>query len=275
MSKSQTDQVKTSEEAASGSPNDIGHFLISKLPSLATLAVFVAIILVWHYSAEIFGLPAFLLPKPLIVLSAFWEGLTDGSYLKHGLVTIQELAWGFGGGTLIAVVVASLLSQSKLLERMFYPYMVALQTFPKIAIAPLLITWFGFGLGPKAIIAGILAFFPVLINMMIGLRTIDRDQLELLRSYAASPWKIFWLCRIRTSLPFFFAGVETGIVLAMLGAITAEFVGARAGLGYLIVQKNAAMSIDGVFALLVLLGLIGVSLHMVARYLHQKIVFWG
>lgn len=248
------------------------RFLLS--PSFASLLVFVCIVLIWHYSIYLFDLPALLLPGPISVLKAFWIGIIDGSYLRHSQATLLEVFWGFSVGTIAAVVVASILSQSRLLERMFYPYMVALQTFPKIAIAPLLITWFGFGIGPKAIIAGILAFFPVLINMMIGLRSVDRDQLELLRSFAASRWQILWLCKLRSALPFFFAGIETGIVLAMLGAITAEFVGARSGLGYLVVQKNAVMSIDGVFAILVLLGLIGVGLHLAVRYVHARVVFW-
>jgi NitT/TauT family transport system permease protein len=243
-------------------------------PWVVSGLVFVGFLAFWEWAVGFFGLPAILLPAPSRVAAALWADAASGLYLKHGITTLEELAWGFSVGTALGVIVAALLTQSQLLERVLYPYVIALQTFPKIAIAPLLITWFGFGIGPKAILAGMLAFFPVLINMMVGLRAVDEAQVELLRSFATSRWKIFRLCRLPASLPFFFAGIETGIVLAMLGAITGEFVGARTGLGYLVVQKNSVMAIDSVFALLVVLGVLGVGLHLAVRAIHRKVVFW-
>jgi NitT/TauT family transport system permease protein len=243
-------------------------------PWMLALIAFIGIVAIWQWLVILFDLPPILIPGPRAVAEALWTDLRSGAYLYHGATTLQELIWGFVLGSIIGVVAAALLSQIPLLERMFYPYLIALQTFPKIAIAPLLITWFGFGATPKAVLAGVLAFFPVLINMMIGLRAVDPAQIELLRSFKAGRWKMFWLCRFPASMPFFFAAIETGIVLAMLGAITGEFVGAQSGLGYLVVQKNAVMSIDGVFALLIVLAVIGVGLHLAIRAIHRKVVFW-
>lgn len=265
--------VSTHGPAAAGAPPPRKPRSLSN-PWALTLAVFVAFVAAWEWAVGFFELPVILLPPPSRVAAALWADAASGLYLKHGLTTLEELAWGFSVGTVLGVVVAALLTHSRLLERVFYPYVIALQTFPKIAIAPLLITWVGFGIGPKAILGGMLAFFPVLINMMVGLRAVDEAQIELLRSFATSRWKIFWLCRLPSSLPFFFAGIETGIVLAMLGAITGEFVGARSGLGYLVVQKNSVMAIDGVFALLVVLGILGVGLHLAVRVIHRNVVFW-
>jgi NitT/TauT family transport system permease protein len=243
-------------------------------PVVSVPVVLVLVILFWHWSIRFFGVPELLMPTPLAVAKTFWADTASGLYWTHMGATLTETFFGFVFGTLAGVVVAAILVQSSFLERTFYPFLVAFQTFPKVAIAPLLITWFGFGIAPKAILGGLLSFFPVLVNMMIGLRSVPSEQLELLQSLQASRWQVFRIAQLPASLSYFFAAVETGIVLTILGVITGEFVGARKGLGYLVVQKNAIMSIDGVFAVLILMGLLGVGFHLLAKTAHKRIIFW-
>lgn len=265
-----------SESAAEGYGHRAGPGILAVVTSPWLLASVVALVIfgIWEWSVQAFRIPNILLPGPGQVLNVFWADLLGGTYWRHGASTAYELGVGFIAGTVLGVIVAAIMVHVPIMERAVYPYVIVLQTFPKIAIAPLLITWFGFGIAPKAILAGLLAFFPVLVNMIVGLRSVDEEQLELLRSLSAGRLKIFRVVRLPASLPFFFASIETGIVLAMLGAITGEFVGARTGLGYLVVQKNAVMAIDGVFAVLVVLGILGVGLHLAIREIHRKVVFW-
>jgi len=237
-------------------------------------AVAIAVFGAWEWLVGAFGIPEILLPRPSQILRVFLKHMVDGTYWRHGLTTVYELGVGFLCGTVLGVVVAAVMVHVPLVERSLYPYVVLLQTFPKIAVAPLLITWFGFGVAPKAVLGGMLAFFPVLVNMMVGLRAVEPEQVELLESLSANKMTIFRLVRLPASLPYFFAAMETGVVLAMLGAITGEFVGARRGLGYLLVQQNAVMAIDGVFGVLIVFGLLGVGLHMAIRWVHKRVVFW-
>ncbi len=245
-----------------------------KSPWFSVPLMLVLLLLAWEWVARGLQISELVLPTPDQVAVTFWADLTSGLYWPHLGVTLYESLLGFIFGTLIGALAAALLVRMPALEQMVYPFVVAMQTFPKVAIAPLLITWFGFGMAPKAVLGGLLAFFPVLVNMMVGLKAVPEEQLELLQSLAASEWQIFWTARLPTALPYFFAAIETGIVLTVLGVITGEFVGARKGLGYLVVQKNAVMSIDGVFAVLVLLGLLGVLLHLIVKALHKRVVFW-
>jgi len=146
---------------------------------------------------------------------------------------------------------------------------------PKIAIAPLVIVWFGFGISSKVIIAATVAFFPVLVNVIVGLKTIDPAKLDLMRSLRASRWQTFRLVTFPNALPFVFAGLDIAIVFSVLGAIVGEFVGAQQGLGNLILQFNVALDIAGVFAVLILLSVMGVALHLIMQAVQKHIIFWA
>jgi NitT/TauT family transport system permease protein len=167
-----------------------------------------------------------------------------------------------------------LISQVRLLEATIYPYVVALQTLPKIAIAPLILVWVGLGIESKIIIAALVSFFPMLVNTIVGLKSAPADKLELMHALAASPTKTFFLVKLPEALPFIFAGLQIGIVLAVLGAIVGEFVGSKAGLGYLIIQMNYTMDVAGMFAVLVILGVMGVALNIFITVLRKRIIFW-
>src|SRR5690606_34953635 len=140
--------------------------------------------------------------------------------------------------------------QFPLLERTLYPYVVAFQTIPKVAIAPIIVIWFGYGISSKIVITATIAFFPALANTIAGLRATPPEQLELLVAYTATRWQVFWKVKVPQALPYIFVGLDVAIVLSIIGAIVGEFVGARAGLGYLIMQANFSMDMARTFAIL-------------------------
>ena len=237
--------------------------------------VFVAFAGLWEWIVRALAIPPFLVPAPSAVARALAAGVTSRLYLGHFWVTLSETLLGFLIAAVSGIVLGAAIAQFRLLEQTVYPYLVALQTLPKIAIAPLIIVWFGFGLSSKVIIAAMVGFFPVLVNVIVGLKTIDQAKLELMRSFNASRWQTFRLVRFPNALPFVFAGLDVAIVFSVLGAIVGEFVGAQQGLGNLILQFNFALDIAGVFAVLILLSLLGVALHLVMQAIQKRLVFWA
>ena len=143
-----------------------------------------------------------------------------------------------------------------------------------MAIAPIIVIWFGYGVSSKIVITATIAFFPLLANTIMGLRATPHDQIEMLMSYTASRWQVFTMIRLKQALPYIFVGLDVAIVLSVIGAIVGEFVGAKAGLGYLILQRNFSMDMAGVFAILVVLSLMGVGLHAAVRAIQKRVVFW-
>jgi NitT/TauT family transport system permease protein len=142
-------------------------------------------------------------------------------------------------------------------------------------VAPLLVVWFGFGVSSKVVIAATVAFFPVLVNVIVGLKTVDAGKLDLMRSLNATRWQTFRLVKLPNALPFVFAGLDIAIVFSVLGAIVGEFVGAQRGLGNLIMQFNVSLDIAGVFAVLVLLSVMGVALHLGMQAIQKRVIFWA
>lgn len=249
-----------------------GSWKDSKLISPALL---IAVLLVWEGAVRALGIPGIVLPPPSAVLVALWEGIASGLFLPHFLVTLWEIMCGFAIGAGVGILLGILIGQSAFLERVFYPYVVAFQTLPKVAVAPIIVIWFGYGLGSKIIITATIAFFPVLANTIVGLRSVPRDQIDMLRAFTADEWQIFRMARLPQALPFIFVGLDVAIVLSVIGAIVGEFVGAKAGLGYLILQKNFTFDMAGVFAILIILSLIGVGLHLLVVAVQRKVLFWA
>jgi NitT/TauT family transport system permease protein len=228
----------------------------------------------WEWYVKAYHVSAVILPPPSQIVSALHSGLASGVYVKALLVTLQAIVLGFLLSASVAFILGTLISQIRLLEATIYPYVVALQTLPKIAIAPLILVWVGLGIESKIIIAALVSFFPMLVNTIVGLKSAGADKLELMHALTASRTKTFFLVKLPEALPYIFAGLQIGIVLAVLGAIVGEFVGAKAGLGYLIIQMNYTMDVAGTFAVLVLLGLMGVALNIFITLLRRRVIFW-
>jgi NitT/TauT family transport system permease protein len=237
--------------------------------------VFVLFVALWEWAVRAWNVPDFLVPAPSTVASALARGVRTGLYLTNFWITLFEALVGFVLAAVAGIVLGAIIAQFRLVERTFYPYLVALQTLPKIAIAPLIIVWFGFGISSKVIIAGTVAFFPVLVNVIVGLKTVDAAKLDLMRSLRASHWQTFRLVTFPNALPFVFAGLDIAIVFSVLGAIVGEFVGSQKGLGNLILQFNFSLDVAGVFAVLILLSVMGVALHLVMQAVQRHVIFWA
>ena len=202
------------------------------------------------------------------------SGFASGYFVDHLLATLEEVVFGFALAAIAAFAIGTLISQIRLLEIVIYPYIVAFQTLPKVALAPLILIWVGLGIEGKVIVAATISFFPMLVNTIAGMKFAPQNEIDLMRSLSANRWKIFRYVQLPEALPFIFAGLNIGLVLSVLGAIVGEFVGAKVGLGYLILQMNFNLDVTGMFAVLVVLGLMGVALNTVSQYLRRKIVFW-
>lgn len=228
----------------------------------------------WEWYVTAHKVSSLILPPPSDIVTALYSGIANGVYVNAMYATLQAIVLGFLLSASVAFILGTLISQIRLLEATIYPYVVALQTLPKIAIAPLILVWVGLGIESKIIIAALVSFFPMLVNTIVGLKSAPADKLELMHALAASPAKTFFLVKLPEALPFIFAGLQIGIVLAVLGAIVGEFVGSKAGLGYLIIQMNYTMDVAGMFAVLVILGVMGVALNVFITVLRKRIIFW-
>ena len=228
----------------------------------------------WEWYVKAYQVSVVILPPPSQIVRALYSGLASGVYLKALAVTLQAIVLGFLLSASVAFVLGTLISQVRLLEATIYPYVVALQTLPKIAIAPLILVWVGLGIESKIIIAALVSFFPMLVNTIVGLKSASADKLELMHALTASRPKTFFLVKRPEALPYIFAGLQIGIVLAVLGAIVGEFVGAKAGLGYLIIQMNYTMDVAGMFAVLFILGVMGVALNVLITFVRKRAIFW-
>ena len=237
--------------------------------------VLVVVVLAWESMVRIWRIPEFLVPAPSAIGRALMAGLTSRLYVDHFGVTLYESLLGFLIATAGGIACGTLIAQFRVVERTLYPYLVALQTLPKIAIAPLLIVWLGFGITSKVVIAALVAFFPILVNVIVGLKTVDASKLDLMRSLDASRWQTFRYVTFPNALPFVFAGLDIAIVFSVLGAIVGEFVGSQRGLGNLILQFHTSLDIAGMFAVLLLLAALGVGLHLLIQAIQRRVIFWS
>ena len=221
------------------------------LPFSLALAVFLWYVIVWAGD-----LRAFILPPPHLVWSRFIRALTSGSLPKHTLVTLGEVLAGLALGAVSATAMGYALAKSRRLERLLSPYIVASQSIPTVAIAPLLVIWFGPGLLSKVLICALIVFFPILINTIVGVRAVPDDLHDLMRTLRASRWQVFSKLEVPAALPVLLGGLRIGATLSVIGAVVGEFVGADQGLGFLINvargQYDTAMVFVAVFTLVVM-----------------------
>jgi len=237
--------------------------------------VLVVFVLGWEGTVRAWHVPEFLVPAPSAIGRALVAGLTSRLYLDHFGVTLYESLLGFLIAAAAGIACGTVIAQFRVVEQTLYPYLVALQTLPKIAIAPLLIVWLGFGLTSKVVIAALVAFFPVLVNVIVGLKTVDASKLDLMRSLDANRWQTFRYVTFPNALPFVFAGLDIAIVFSVLGAIVGEFVGSQRGLGNLILQFHTSLDMAGMFAVLLLLAALGVGLHLAIQAIQRRVIFWA
>lgn len=244
----------------------------SAWPVLFSAVVFFA---AWEGLIWLFAVPSFLVAPPSAIARALLEGIRTGAFLSNGLVTLVEALSGFVIGSAIGLLIGIAVVIFPAGERLIYPYVVALQSLPKVAIAPIFVVWFGFGITSKVVIVALVALFPVLVNVMVGLKMVDQERLDLMVGLSGTRWQIMRYLRLPTALPFIFAGLDTGIVYSLTSAIVGEFVGSTNGLGFMILQANYSLDIAEAFALFVILAATGVLFHSVMKFAAGKIVFWN
>lgn len=228
----------------------------------------------WQAAVSLFAIPGIVLPAPSAILWSLWGSIGSRDFQWDLAVTLYEVIAGFVLGASGGLMLGVLIALSPLAERLLYPYVVGFQTLPKVAVAPIIVIWFGYGLTSKVIITATIAFFPLLANTIMGLRAAPADQIEMMRAYTASRWQVFRMVRLMQALPYIFVGLDVAVVLSVIGAIVGEFVGAKAGLGYLLMQKNFNFDMAGTFAVLIVLSLIGVVLHLLVLMVQRRVIFW-
>ncbi|MGI4802282.1 MAG: ABC transporter permease [Janthinobacterium lividum] len=228
----------------------------------------------WEAAVQVFAIPKIVLPPPSAIVVSLWRELGSSEFHWNLLVTLWEIVAGFALGSLGGLVLGFAVALSPTVERLGYPYIVAFQTLPKVAVAPIIVIWFGYGLSSKIVITATIAFFPLLANTIMGLRAAPADQIEMLVSCTATRWQVFRMVRLMAALPYIFVGLDVAIVLSVIGAIVGEFVGAKAGLGFMLMQKNFNFDMAGTFAILVVLSLIGVVLHAIVQLVQRRVIFW-
>jgi NitT/TauT family transport system permease protein len=239
-------------------------------PYLQTAAAFLAIVVAWQLLG--FKLPRYILPTPLETAAELW--LRGPILAEHAAVTLREIVLGFLLGVVVSIPCGLAVAFSRAVDRMVMPVLVFTQLIPKIALAPLFIIWFGFGLFPKVFMTFLLSFFPIVINAIAGFRSLDREIEYLTRSMGLGAWPAFVKVRLPHALPQIFAGLKVAITLATVGAIIGEFVGSDRGLGYLLLVAGGDLRTELLFATLLVLTAIGLVLYFLMAALERLAIPW-
>jgi NitT/TauT family transport system permease protein len=228
----------------------------------------------WEWLVRLADYPPFLLPSPTLVYQRFVAAIQDGLLVQHVLVTLQEIAGGLLLGLSVAFVIGYLLAKSHVLERMLAPYIVASQAIPIVALAPLLVIWFGSGSLSKVFVCALTLFFPVLINTIVGVRSVERDLVELMRSLQASRWATFRYLELPASLPVVFGGLKVGVTLSVIGAVVGEFVGSDRGLGFLVNLARGLFDTPLMFVALFTLMFLALALYGLVALMERWLLRW-
>jgi len=239
---------------------------------LLSVAILVVLLALWELVVYLGDYPAFFLPSPRLVFRRGIEALSDGSLLMHTVTTLREVFCGLAVGLTIAVLLGYGLAKSRSIERAIAPYLAASQAVPIVALAPLLVIWFGPGSLSKVIVCALTVFFPVLINTIVGIRNVDGELVELLRSLCASRWQTFLYLELPASLPVLLGGLKIGVTLSVIGAVVGEFVSADRGLGFLINLARGLFDTPLMFVALFTLMAIALILYATVSALERSVL---
>lgn len=239
---------------------------------LSPLGFFALIIAAWEFLVRAFSIPQYLLPAPSAIAVDFAASIN--SLLFHAGITLWEAFLGFLLANALGILVAIAFAHSKTLEKGLYPFAIALKTTPIVAMAPLLILWFGNGIASKVAAAALIAFFPAIVNTTRGLKSIDNEALDLFKSLSASKWQIFSKLRFPTALPYIFSALKISTSLAVVGAIVGEFVGANKGIGFVILVSSYHLEIVKMFSAVIAAALTGIIFFWIISLIEKRIVFW-
>ena len=236
------------------------------------IAAFVGLLVIWEAWVRLADVPVYLLPPPTMVfadLSERWPRVLD-----HALVTGEEILAGFLLAVVVSVPLALAIAYSRFLEQSVYPVIVFLQIVPKIAIAPLFIIWFGFGFTPKLLLVFLLSFFPIVVSSIAGFKSLDPDVMDLARSTGANRFMMFLKIALPQALPHIFTGLKVGAALSATAAVVAEFVASDSGLGYLLLEYNGNLETPMVFAVIIVLSVLGLLIYYAVELIERLAIPW-
>lgn len=237
------------------------------------VVIMCSLIGLWELVVATNDIPHWKLPSPHSIAKELW--LSRSLLLRHTWVTLEEVLIGFSIALAIGVLLAGLIHQSRTLERILYPSVIASQTIPIIVIAPLLLIWLGYGMQHKVIVVALVSFFPIVVNSVDGLKSADPDMIRLLRTMGASRWQVFAKVQVPNSLPLMFSGIKVAVTVSVIGAVIGEWVGSSEGLGYLAIRSKSQFLSERVYATVVLLSLMGIALFLIAGALERIFLPWS
>jgi len=240
--------------------------------TLNPMIFFIGILLVWEIIVLIFNIPNYILPSPISIFSEIINKFF--LLIDHTLTTMIESLLGFLLANSISFLAAIAFAHSKTIEKGLYPYAIALKTTPIVAMAPILILWFGTGIISKIVTSAVICFFPILVNTIRGLKDVDEDALNLFESLSASKWQVFKKLRLPNSLPYIFSALKISTSLAIVGAIVGEFVGSNKGLGFLILVSSYHLETSTMFAAIIMSALSGILFFYAISFIEKRVVFW-
>lgn len=259
----------TSENPALGK---IGLIASRIRPWLAPVLILVGIVVLWELWVQVWNIPKWQLPSPSEIAREL--AASRGLLLGHTLVTLEEIVLGFIAALAAGLLLATGIAYSRILERSVYPIVIASQTVPIIAIAPLLLIWVGYGIAPKVIVVALICFYPIAVNTVDGLKAVDPDMVNMIKTLGASRWQVFTKLQMPTAMPYMFSGIKIGISVSVIAAVIGEWVGASAGLGYLITYSQPLFLTARVFAAIVVLSAMGISLFVLASLVERMMLPW-
>ena len=236
------------------------------------IGILVSLVIVWEVVVHVANVPSWQLPPPSAILDELIA--SKELLLDHTLVTLKEIVVGFSVALVTGLTLAAGIAYSRILERSVYPIIIASQTIPIIAIAPLLLIWVGYGLTPKVIIVALICFYPIAVNTVDGLKSIDPDMISMFRTLGASRFQVFTKLQVPNSLPFMFSGIKIGISVSVIAAVIGEWVGGSEGLGYLITYSQPLFLTARVFAAIFLLSVMGISLFGLGVWIEHLTMPW-
>lgn len=241
---------------------------------LATAFTFVLLIVLWTAAIDVMGVPSYVLPRPSAIGDALWRGWVGGFLWPHAWFTLKGAFIGFVIGTLLGILAGVIVAEIRIAAQAIYPLVIAIQSMPTVAIAPLIIVYFGVGLPSKVVTVALLCFFPVFVNTVVGLRAADPRLVDLYRAASATRLRLFWDVKFPGALDHILVSLQIALVLALVGCVVSEFIASTAGLGHVIKTFANDMNTAVMFAAILSLALIGAVTGYLIQLMHRRIVFW-
>ncbi len=267
-------QFRQKSEPVNNQPPPQALVVARRLQPLIALGTLVAALLIWQGVVQVADLPAFILPGPANVFLRFTRAVGDGSLLRHAAITLLEVLLGLAIGSLVATLLGYMLGKSRLLEQVLSPFLVASQAVPTVAIAPLLVIWFGPGLFSKVLVCALTVFFPLLVNTAVGVRAVPDNLRDLMRSLQATPLQVLLHLELPAALPVLLGGLRIGATFSVIGAVVGEFVGSDRGLGFLINLGRGQYDTALVFVAIFTLILMALSLYGLVLLMEHQLLKW-